>query len=58
MTPERQATIEGLRNAIDLMGLLRDGETMADALLHHGQEDNVTKDEVQEFLEGKKAKAA
>ena len=58
MTPERWATIEGIKNGAELMCKPREGETQAEAIVRHGQEDNLILEEVQEFLEGKKAKAA
>jgi len=51
----REQVIDGIATAIDLMGLKDPNKSMEKLILHYGEEDNITRKEVREYL-GKKEK--
>lgn len=58
MEDSRARMIYGIATAIELMGLKRPNETMVQAIVRYGDDDNITKNEVEEVINGKFSKAA
>jgi hypothetical protein len=50
VTKERREIVEGIRLAVSLMKLQGKNESLAEAVVYYGQEDNVTLEEVREVL--------
>lgn len=47
---DRLEIIGGIATAIEIMGLLRPGESVGEALLRYGEDDSVAEEEVREYL--------
>lgn len=58
MKKGRLDILEGIASAIRCMKLLREGETFEEAMLLHGEDDEVTEEEVREYLTLRKDEAA
>lgn len=50
MTPERKNVLEGIKGGISIFGRLKQGESLAEAMVRYGEEDKITIEEANEFL--------